>query len=119
VRSCVIIGNMWLVHGPKHDIVFPLAILSTGIAAVIACFSWVRRSSLKSLGLLLVVSGWLLCLLGPEHDINLIPPEVRAGMADTDWEGVRWVLAGMGFGVLGGGLFLVGEILDRSRSKKQ
>lgn len=110
--------TMWLVHGPKHDVVFAEAIFSTGIAAVIVCFSWVRRSSLKSLGLLLVVAGWLLCLLGPAHDINLIPPEIRAGMSDTDWVGVRWLMTGMGFGLLGGVLLLVGAILDRRTAKK-
>lgn len=35
------------------------------------------------------------CHFGGQLEIDKIPPEVRAGMSDTDWVGAKWVFRGM------------------------
>jgi hypothetical protein len=34
------------------------------------------------------------CRFGVQHEINKIPPEVRAGMSDFDWIGIQWIALG-------------------------
>jgi hypothetical protein len=47
------------------------------------------------LAVLLFVISVLTCFLGVHHDIQQIPPEQRAQMADFDWVGVRWIAVGL------------------------
>jgi len=51
------------------------------------------------------LSGVATCYFGVDHEIGKIPPEIRAGMADTDWVGTEWVLLGMV--ISGGGICLL------------
>jgi hypothetical protein len=50
---------------------------------------------LLGLSLVLMVASWATCHYGVEHEINKIPAETRAGMADFDWIGVEWIGRGI------------------------
>ena len=45
---------------------------------------------------ILFVAAMATCHFGVEHEINKIPPEVRAHMSDTDWIGAEWIFGGIG-----------------------
>lgn len=51
--------------------------------------------TLLLVSLLLFVASWVTCYFGVQHEINKIPPDVRARMGDTDWVGVEWINRGM------------------------
>lgn len=53
------------------------------------------------LSFVIILGSMATCFFGVRHAVNQIPPEVRAGMTDTDWVGHEWI--GRGFIV-----FLVG-----------
>jgi hypothetical protein len=55
---------------------------------------------LLSVSLLLIVASFTTCHFGVEYEINKIPPEQRARMADFDWIGVEWIARGMGIFLL-------------------
>jgi hypothetical protein len=46
---------------------------------------------LLSVSILLCIASFTTCHFGVEHEINKIPPEQRAEMADFDWVGVEWI----------------------------
>lgn len=46
------------------------------------------------LSILLILSSAAIMFFGMQHEINKIPPEVRARMTDTDWIGVEWIMRG-------------------------
>lgn len=50
-----------------------------------------------------VFASYASCKFGVQHEINKIPPEVRAGMSDFDWIGFEWIALGA--------IALVGAIL--------
>jgi hypothetical protein len=45
--------------------------------------------------LFLTIASFATCHFGVNHEISKIPPEVRAGMQDFDWVGVKWIKRGM------------------------
>ena len=45
--------------------------------------------TLLALSFVLMLAGMSTCYFGQRHAVNQIPPEVRAGMSDTDWVGFR------------------------------
>ena len=55
------------------------------------------RRTIKALlwvALILMLSSMATCLFGVRYAVSQIPPEVRAGMSDTDWVGVEWIARG-------------------------
>lgn len=48
-----------------------------------------------ALSITLLLASIAICVLGVEYEVGKIPPEVRAGMSDTDWVGVEWIARGM------------------------
>jgi hypothetical protein len=47
--------------------------------------------SLVALSLLLSIASFVTCHFGAQHEINKIPPEIRARMSDFGWIGVEWI----------------------------
>jgi hypothetical protein len=60
--------------------------------------------TLLSLSLLVIVSSWVTCYFGVQHEIDKIPQDQRAKMTDFDWTGVEWIEFGMT--ILIGGVLL-------------
>ena len=54
------------------------------------------------------ILGAGMCYFGIEHEIARIPPDVRAGMTDTDWVGAKWAFRAMYLYVLGLVLVVLG-----------
>ena len=50
--------------------------------------------SLLLVSLLLLAASFATCRFGVRHEINKIPPETRARMADFDWIGAEWIMRG-------------------------
>ena len=46
---------------------------------------------LLSIAVVLMVAGMGTCYFGQRYAEDQIPPEIRAGMADTDWVGFEWI----------------------------
>ena len=67
----------------------------------------------------MILASMATCYFGVRYAINQIPPEVRAGMSDTDWVGSEWIGRGMYLfllGVLIGLIPLIGWLLKKLRS---
>ena len=54
-----------------------------------------RSAKVLLVSLLLTAASFATCHFGVQHEINKIPPETRAGMADFDWVGVEWISRGL------------------------
>ncbi|MFN0109230.1 MAG: hypothetical protein ACKVZH_10295 [Blastocatellia bacterium] len=55
---------------------------------------WAKK--LAWVSLLLTALSIATCNFGVDYEIKKIPPEIRAGMSDTDWIGSQWIFRGMG-----------------------
>ncbi|MBK7598269.1 MAG: hypothetical protein IPJ07_06970 [Acidobacteria bacterium] len=47
------------------------------------------------LSLLLLAASFVVSHFGEQYALKQIPPEVRAGMSDTDWVGAEWIMRGL------------------------
>jgi hypothetical protein len=57
----------------------------------------------------LLIASFATCHFGVQHEINKIPPEIRARMSDFDWIGIRWI-------AWGGAIFILACILALTAS---
>jgi len=62
---------------------------------------------LEHLPVVLLISGFLIFLLGPKYAISQIPIETRSKMADFDWIGVEWITTGMSLMVVEAGWWVI------------
>lgn len=44
---------------------------------------------------MLFLAATATCYFGERYALSKIPPEIRAGMEDTDWIGAKWIGLGM------------------------
>ncbi|HMV49355.1 MAG TPA: hypothetical protein PLD20_00030 [Blastocatellia bacterium] len=70
---------------------------------------------------LFLVASLATCHFGVQHEINKIPPEIRAQMSDFDWIGSKWIFRGMGIlavAIIFAATALVLWLIQRRRIKK-
>ena len=57
-----------------------------------------------------LVASLATCHFGVQHEINKIPPEIRAQMSDFDWIGIKWIVWGAAFLIMAIGLALAATV---------
>jgi hypothetical protein len=77
---------------------------------------------LIALSLLLSIASLATGYFGVRHEIDKIPPEIKARMSDFDWIGIEWIAGGLiifAFALISAITGLTIWLIDRSRAKKE
>ena len=81
-----------------------------------------KRSTLilLTVSLVMIAGSMATCFFGIRYAENQIPPEIRAGMSDTDWVGREWIGRAMVLFLVGafiGSIPLIGWLLKDLRDR--
>jgi hypothetical protein len=72
--------------------------------------------------LLLSIASLATCHFGVQHEIDKIPPEIKARMSDFDWIGIEWIARGsiiFVFAAISAITALTIWLIDGRRAKKE
>jgi hypothetical protein len=77
---------------------------------------------LIAISLLLSIASLATCHFGVQHEIDKIPPEIKAQMSDFDWIGIEWIAGGsiiFVFAAISAITALTLWLIDRRRGERE